>query len=187
MELQNEIATECARSFNEMTKRESDPLSILNDRHWKSTKFKPIPRQEKSAKEGGKFDGGFTRHVQQREVDLMEEQKKRSMNGIQSMAEKIVRDQNNVNPYKRRKVSTKSSWHLILNNRDASISQSLCDSAMSLEFKIKCNCGGDATIVGSTMSKNNDVAKAETWGTKKDCNISERYQCQKCGKVWNQE
>lgn len=192
LELQNEIATECARSFNEMAKLGSDPLSILNDNRRKSSAVAKPPRINKkgSKQQGGEYDGGFMTHIQQREVDLMEEQRKRSKDD-RRLRDTRLQSENNINPYKRRKISTKSSWHLVLNG-DTQTSRFSSDSLRHLQgevadFKMKCTCGGDGLRVGSTMSKNDDVAKAETWGTKRDDNVSERYQCQKCGKIWNQE
>lgn len=182
LELQNEIATECARSYNEMAKLGSDPLSILNDKRRKSGVVKPPRMKKHKSKQGGEHDGGYMMHIQQREIDLMEEQKRRNGDDHR-LKEAILPDKNEVNPYKRRKVSAKSSWHLVLNGE----TQSSRVNSEIVDFKTKCTCGGDGLIVGSTMSKNNDVAKAETWGTKRDNSVSERYQCQQCGKIWNQE
>jgi len=191
LELQNEIATECARSFNEMAKLGSDPLSILNDKRRKSNLVKAPRGDKRNIKQGREHDGGFMTNIQQREFDLMEEQKKRNADNYR-LKDTIAQIKNEVNPYKRRKVSAKSSWHLVLNG-DIQTSPYSSKSLKPLQgkigddFQMKCSCGGDGIIVGSTTSRNQDVAKAEIWGTKRDNDVSERYQCQKCGKIWNQE
>ena len=189
-ELQKEIGTESARSFIEMSKREADPLSILNDSH-RRDKVK-IPRgPPKNAKEGRTSDGGFMTQVQRREIDLVDQQRKRvaissttATGGPRHHNGTNSQKQTQFNPYKRRKISTKSSWHLVLEGKtNPEPSESLKPSQA---FPNKCSCGGGAILFGNTTSSNNDVSKAEIWGASREHDISTRYQCQKCGKIWNE-
>ena len=187
-ELQKEIATESARSYNEMSKLKSDPLSILND-----DKRKPrakVPRGlPKNSKDGMASDGGFMRHVQRRETDLITEQKKRvtisneSAVGISQQHNSDNRPKKiESNPYKRRKLSSKSIWHLVLEGK----TRPEPESPKQLDaFTNKCACGGNAVMFGNTTSRNNDVSKGDIWGTSRN-DTSTRWQCQKCGKIWNE-
>jgi len=188
-ELQKEIATESARSYNEMSKRKLDPLSILNDDHRKPRA--QIPRGlHTNSKDGAASDGGFMRHVQRREIDLITEQKKRVT--ISNESAIGVSQQHNgdnrpkkieINPYKRRKLSSKSSWHIVLEGK----TRPEPESTKQLDsFTNKCTCGGNAVMFGNTTSRNNDVSKGDIWGTSREHDISARWQCQECGKIWNE-
>jgi len=189
-ELQKEIVTETARSLIEMSKREADPLSVLNDDHRKH-KVK-IPRgPPKNAKEGGTSDGGFMKQVQRRETDLVDQQRKRvtisnetAGGGPQHHNGMNSQKQTQFNPYKRRKISTKSSWHLVLEGKTRPEDSE--SPKQSQSFTNKCSCGGAAVLFGNTTSRNNDVSKAEIWGASRDHDVSARYQCQNCGKIWNE-
>ena len=151
-----------------------------------------------SKKEGHHNDGGFMTHVQKREKDLesLQKQRMREQNNLSSNPDNhLVTDTFNqmqkkkeINPYKRRKISAKSSWHLVLNDDNKPSDQQIPISSAPTEiFESKCACGGDAIMFGNTISRNNDVHKAEIWGTKRENEISTRYQCQKCGKIWIEE
>ena len=212
-ELQKEISMEAAKSFESMVERGSDPLSILKDPRRK-TIARPRPSNKKSTKDGNVNDGGFMKRVQSKEIELLEQQKKRISlsNGIGPVPvsgpdglDDDGRSEGNdrrarvsrakpkeSNPYKRRKISAKSSWNLVLNgNLKENLREAEDDNQNSNKktdfFGVTCTCGGVSSVFGNTTSRNNDVPKAETWGTKRDNEIMTRYQCQSCGKIWNEE
>jgi hypothetical protein len=206
-QLQKEISTESARSFHEMFSRESDPLSILNDVHARRSRrgpgVKPPPpasAYKKPTKEGNATDGGFMKHIQKKEIDLVQMQKHRiqqeyndrtDTNRLLAGSRAGQTKTEEINPYKRRKISTKSSWHYVLDDNFETTkkgdSASKAMIATEQLFDQKCSCGGDAVLFGNTMSRNNNNHKAEIWGTKRENDISMRYQCKTCTKIWNEE
>lgn len=189
MDLQKDIAMESGKSFHRMMECANDPLSILTDNAAKIKK--------KKAKVGGnQNDGGFLNHIQQKEIDLIEQQKKRvqidtpiteaneSTTSFEKNSAVIVEG---VNPYKRRKYSTKSSWHMVLDpkrNVEMDVNE-LMDDKCSIAI---CTCGSNnVTTLENISSRMNDVSKADIWGYKRDQDeVSSRYQCEKCGKIWNE-
>lgn len=188
-ELQKDILNESARAFNEMSKRGSDPLSILNDHSFvKKSKVQMSKPRAFSTKDGSVSDGGFMRQINKKEVDLIEQQRNRIKTPASNTLHagdviKLVQKEK-ANPYKRRKISSKSSWALVLEGKTTS------DDNVPIESNEQtistCKCGGKGLIFGNTTSRNNDVSKAEIWGTKRDHDVATRFQCQACGKIWNE-
>lgn len=221
-ELQKDISIQSAKSFHEMSRRGSDPLSILNDTHsrpkintGRMKSKKPASFHSKiSAKDGNAEGGGFMKHIKQKEIDLRQLQNERIQNNQRyansnnsyegrsahmrqeggSRYGHIVTKAAEINPYKRRKLSAKSSWHHILNENEnhssdlkvAYSSDKLLLASTEMVVDKKCSCGGGAILFGNTSSRNNDVPKAEIWGTKRDTEMV-RYQCRACAKIWNEE
>lgn len=148
-----------------------------------------------SSKDGNANDGGFMSHVQQKEVHLEQQQKQRTFEANSNISDKqgprkkkVTALSNEVNPYKRRKMSGMSSWNKVLDESITFVPEgdnSFTD--LTGIFKGKCSCGGDAIMFGNTTSRNNDVPKAEIWGTKQEKEVSIRFQCKKCAKIWNED
>eukprot|EP00554_Chaetoceros_debilis_P010317 CAMPEP_0194110362 /NCGR_PEP_ID=MMETSP0150-20130528/9643_1 /TAXON_ID=122233 /ORGANISM="Chaetoceros debilis, Strain MM31A-1" /LENGTH=319 /DNA_ID=CAMNT_0038799533 /DNA_START=79 /DNA_END=1035 /DNA_ORIENTATION=+ len=184
-ELQKDISTEAARSFNEMAKKTLDPLSVLNDHDTSSryrgysSKMRPSKFKPNSTKSGSAADGGFMSHVQQRETDLIERQK-RMVNQSSLAAENssIQHGNRNINsslpqksnPYKRRKKSSVSTWNMVLDGGLDKLLVKQADIEKPDEaIGITCSCGSEnVQIFGNITGRNNDVPKAETWGTKRE-------------------
>jgi hypothetical protein len=190
MGLQKDIAMESGKSFHRMMKCANDPLSILTDNAAK------IFKKKKVKVGGNQNDGGFLNHVQQKEIDLIEQQKKRvqvdtmitaaneSTTNLKQNTAVIVEG---ANPYKRRKYSTKSSWHLVLDPK-RNVEMNVNDP-MDGKFSITiCTCGSNnVTTLENISSRMNDVSKADIWGYKRDQDeVSSKYQCKNCGKIWNE-
>eukprot|EP01083_Nonionella_stella_P293568 998423_1 len=201
-ELQKDISTEAARSFHEMSKKTLDPLSILNDHDASSrnrgysSKMRPSKFKPNSTKSGAANDGGFMSHVQQRETDLIERQKRMvnqsSLTAGNSSIQHVNRNTNSSlpqksNPYKRRKRSSVSTWNMVLDGGLDKLKVKQVDIEKPDEaIGITCSCGSEKVkIFGNITGRNNDVPKAETWGTKRENEVSTRYQCQTCGRIWN--
>lgn len=54
-------------------------------------------------------------------------------------------------------------------------------------FNVVCSCGSQKVrSFGNVTSRNQDVRKGEIWGTDRDAVVN-RYQCNQCGKMWNEE
>jgi hypothetical protein len=89
------------------------------------------------------------------------------------------------NPYKRRKPTRASYWNLALDQKGPAVSQ---DKTPENMMTATCSCGSNNVInEGNITGRNNDMAKAETWGNKDRCEVVSRYRCEKCGKTWNEE
>ncbi len=182
-ELQKEISTEANKSFQSMVERGNDPLSILIDSCKQNRVKHPKPT-------GSSMEGGFMRHLQNsKESKLMEEQLHRNELAARESVSSI---HNNVNLSKRRKISLKSSWHLVFdkkpdynekNNHDWDIKENK-DSISGM----KCSCGShDIILCGNITGRNDEIPKAEIWGLKRDNEVSSRFQCINCSKIWNQD
>ena len=188
-ELQREIANEASKSFQSMVARGNDPLSILMDqpkRELKSKKPEGVKKLKNDIDDSN--EGGFILQLQSpKEKQLMEAQSQRIELAARESVEKIE----HVNLYKRRKTSSKSSWHLVLNddkNKNNNINRYKIDFASDVVKGVTCSCGSqEIKSCGNITGRNNDVSKAETWGFKRDNDVSSRYQCLRCNKIWNEE
>lgn len=202
-ELQNDISTEASRTFNAMNERGPDPLSILNDHdtlHFdRRIKSRDMGKKERNEIEKLQSDdeGGFMRHVQMREKTLIKLQEriknekcytkgKGKGDGHHTSEDKISKGK--TNPFRRRKCSTKSVWNLILDSNEGREKEDFLNSTTVDDFTGVCTCGSyDINVIGKTTSINESVAKSEIWGIKRDNEVTTRYCCNKCGKIWNEE
>lgn len=171
-ELQKEISTEATRSFQSMVERGNDPLSILID----SCKQNRIKHPKEN-------EGGFMRHIQNsKESKLMEQQLRRNELAARESVSSI---HNNVNLSKRRKTSSKSSWHLVFDKKTDDNEKFHNNDSMS---GLKCSCGSrDIILCGNITGRNDAVPKAEIWGLKRDNEVSSRFQCTNCSNIWNED
>lgn len=181
-ELQKEIAIESARSMNEMLKNTNDPLSILTD----SAK----PHRKKKFQSGKVDDGGFIKPVKQKEIELLEQQRKitqQNSYNVKHLA-KHTHAAEAPNPYKRRKVSTQSSWHLVL-NPIKSTNEGKQDQVIFTKAGKSCSCGSiEVEMLENMSSRMTCASKADIWGCKRDQDdvSNTKYQCKSCGKIWNE-
>jgi len=94
---------------------------------------------------------------------------------------------------KRRKGSGKSIWNLAMDKgRDGKLS-TVAESYKSennnkyAQSDVTCACGSkDVQSFGNITSRNQEVRKGEIWGTDRGEDVISRYQCNKCGKTWNE-
>jgi hypothetical protein len=193
-ELQQELAHESATAFQ---KQQSDPLSILHSLHGKPKRKKP-PAPKPSSKSDNTNEGGFLRHVPlpERLLRTQQEQAKLQQEQLARMTDQrkpppiaaASKASPTANPYQRRKPSRQSIWNLAMSSqKSVSIDTSAADTLAG--DGVTCSCGSsNVSISGNVSSRNSEMAKGETWGSKDrgDMNVM-RYQCGGCGKTWNQE
>jgi hypothetical protein len=213
LELQQDLAEESARSFK---KQKSDPLAMLSfssasgssSSSFSSKKRRklvankgqaPDPRKKK---EGNVDDGGFLRDIQcperlkrtQKEQQELQNQQLARMNQAASAARRASRgiSSNNAIHSKRRKGSGKSIWNLAMDKgRDGKLS-TVAESYNSSEanihaLNVACTCGSkDVRSFGNITSRNQEARKGEIWGTDRGEEVINRYQCNKCGRTWNE-
>jgi len=190
LELQQELATESAMAFK---KQKSDPLSILNNFRSKPKKKKP-PAPKKQ--EGIDASGGFLRSVPiperfRRTQEAMSRTEQDEIKAASAASSSRIPNLDG-NPYKKRKASRQSIWKLAAKPPEKEIEkkgekQSATREIFSLGYE--CSCGAtDVHSFGNITSRNNDVAKAETWGFKDRADeVVVRCRCNVCGKTWNDE
>jgi hypothetical protein len=95
----------------------------------------------------------------------------------------------------RRKGSGKSIWNLVMDQRPGGKPQQTViykdateGSEDFVSAGVRCNCGSrDVRNLGNITSRNQDVRKGEIWGTDRGNEVIVRFQCNKCGKTWNEE
>jgi len=200
-ELQNEILTESSRSFHSMVERGNDPLSILTEDHnsarkkrarGANTKIRKVRNEEDDGDVGSDGGGGFLQQVHSKEVKLMQDQARRIERAAKESIHTLKVKQN---PYKRRKTSSKSSWHLVLNGKGKSTSLNGGTSTGKIDFLsasvkgITCSCGSqNIELCGNVTNRNDQVSKADTWGFKRnDDDVSAIVRCTNCDKTWKEE
>ena len=162
-------------------------------------------------------EGGFLQGVKEREVTLMRQQVDRIRYAAQESHESFLGTRTSIsssnssstirNPSidvtRRRK--TKSSWNkMIMSNQEdknqpsvsgSGSSSSIIANGVILELKnenkvvgMTCSCGSnDIEIYGNITNRNNDVRKAEIWGTKQENDMTTRYRCNNCARIWNED
>lgn len=178
IELQQELAEESARAFQT---QQQDPLGIIKSLRGSRTK-PPPPAKRKEPKE--KDAGGFLRDVPLPERFLRMQQQGHQQ-GIPATPKPRPSDDGYGNPYQRRKGSGKSIWNMALDKTQKSIQATMEGSFHSTS---SCTCGAtQVTSTGNVTNRNNDIKKGETWGVKDGPSVVVRYQCNQCGKTWNEE
>lgn len=190
LELQQEVATESAMAFQ---KQKSDPLSILNNFRSKPKKKKPPAPKRKDADDAA---GGFLRSVPiperfRKTQEAMARSHQKEIKEISSASiSHATRSEGN--PYKKRKASRQSIWKLAAKPPEEESENNIGKHSSTTEIfshGYACSCGAtDVQTYGNITSRNNDVAKAETWGFKdRSDDVIVRCRCNSCGKTWNEE
>jgi hypothetical protein len=172
----------------------NDPLSIivnLNQHSHKKRKGQLSFKSKVSRQQP--LDGGFLRDVPipERLKHVQEQQAQQQQKLIARMNESSVRTERNLT--KRRPPSRTSVWQVLSNDdrkpaalptRRIGRIESIADD---LTDQVTCTCGSQQVqIVSSNSNRNQDMSKAETWGSKdRHDEIVSRYLCAQCGKTWN--
>ena len=197
LDLQQELAEESARAFSRQKK---DPLAAMLSSPSSRKKRKLIGQAPDLAKkqEGRAEDGGFLREIglpehlrkTQEEQRQLQHQQLVRMNQAASAARRASRTNSTVN--QRRKGSGKSIWNLAMDKgRDGKLStkaENYKQASQNRELlNVVCKCGSkDVRSFGNITSRNQEVRKGEIWGTGRGEEVINRYQCNQCGKTWNE-
>jgi hypothetical protein len=207
VQLRDELNGLCLETF---AKTKDDPLSILSDlnktsNHHMKRRFPGSASLVPSNQDIGE-GGGFLRHVPVPER-LLDTQRRQFLQQ-QKLTERMNRaaeTKTSRDPSQRRQPTRKSIWNVILDeNRNTRKQTPLPQQQKKGEKNVQgnddihcnsssapqCTCGSNEVQIlsSNTSSRNEDMAKAETWGNKdRGGEIVRRCQCQKCGKTWNEE
>lgn len=179
LEIQQEIAHKAALA----SQRRADPLSIVNDlanSKAKANKKTPPPTASSS-------EGGFMRQLPLPER-LVRTQQQQSRLQREQVAQ-MNRPAPTVNPYERRKPSRRSIWHIAMQEPMEEEVKQLASITHDLG-SVKCSSCGSQLVssTGNVTTRNSDMSKGETWGSKdRSDSLVTRYECNKCGKIWNEE
>lgn len=96
----------------------------------------------------------------------------------------------------RRKGSRKSIWNLAMDpassqskEKQTAVSHISATQEDENTTGITCTSCGSKSVksFGNITSRNGDVRKGEIWGTDRDSTVVTRYQCNNCGRTWNEE
>lgn len=214
LELQQELAEESARSFKKQKSDPLAMLSFSSASGSSSSSFSSKKRRKLVAnkgqapdplkkKEGNADDGGFLREIQcperlkrtQIEQQELQNQQLARMNQAASAARRASRgtsSSNNAMHSKRRKGSGKSIWNLAMDKGQDGKLTTVAESYNSAEagiyaINVACTCGSkDVRSLGNMTSRNQEATKGEIWGTGRGEEVINRYQCNKCGRTWNE-
>lgn len=189
VDLRKKLQEEADKAFS---KQNSDPLSML---HTGSSLLprRRAPKLDLKKKDGNSSDGGFLPHVPlpqgflqtQREQSQLYQAQISRMNNA---ANETITPTASV--YQRRKASKQSIWNLAMDLNTKSIDPNDGENAVqNMELIPSCSCGSkDVAAMGNITSRNQDLKKGETWGVKdRGGEVVSRYQCNSCGKTWNEE
>jgi len=59
--------------------------------------------------------------------------------------------------------------------------------ASESDSNVVCTCGSkDVSSFGNITSRNQEARKGEIWGTDRGEEVIHRYQCNQCGRTWNE-
>jgi len=180
-------------SIQQFSAHKDDPLAILHDLNKSSKKprLKAPPKKKRDVIAPNA--GGFLRQVPLPERLLKTQQQQlRQHQELTARMEKAAKDTT-----LRRQPTRKSIWNVLLEDKDdrrkpaPSVSfASVNNDDTANSNNMVCTCGShEVEVVSSNASnRNQDMAKAETWGNKdRGGEIITRYRCTACGKTWNEE
>jgi hypothetical protein len=216
LELQEEICKVSMEAFSKR-QRNHDPLAVLLGSGYgvSKKKQKSIAVVSPKKKAGNADDGGFLRTVdiperlkktQQHQARVQQQQLARmshSSSGERrgSVPASTVASSRYPSSYtsltlsNRRKGSRKSIWNLAMdqgqNGQTPSESHVSSTSGMNDTDNTGATCTScgskDVNNFGNITSRKGDVRKGEIWGTDRDASVVTRYQCNHCGRTWNEE
>jgi len=172
----------------------------------------PMRKKEGNASDGGFLrDIDLPERLKrtQREQQELQNQQLARMNQAASAARRASRATTNGNTIRgistptpasinrRRKGSGRSIWNLAM---DKGLDGNLSTVAESYKttaggssegnvhaLNVACTCGSkDVRSFGNITSRNQEARKGEIWGTDRGEEVINRYQCNKCGRTWNE-
>eukprot|EP00536_Pseudo-nitzschia_multiseries_P015219 jgi/Psemu1/217221/e_gw1.841.6.1 len=203
LELQQELSEESARAFQ---KQKRDPLATMLGSFKRkrnllvATKGQaPDPRTKQ---EGRANDGGFLREIDlperlrrtQKEQEELQARQLARMNQAAFAARRASRLTTTTmasSVKKRRKGSGKSIWNLAMDTgmdgKLATTAESYTEAETTASHDVSCTCGSkDVRSFGNVTSRNQEVRKGEIWGTDRGDEVVSRFQCNRCGRTWNE-
>lgn len=192
LDLQRQLQDQADKAFS---KQQSDPLAMLHNAVGLAPRrmtHRAIKTDTLKKKEGHMSDGGFLRSAPlperllrtQREQARKQDAQIARMIQLASETEEQFKSSRSV--YQRRKSSKKSIWNLAMDPITATVETS---SETDHHYDCTCSCGSkNVRAFGNITSRNQDLKKGETWGMKdRGDDVVSRYQCNDCGKMWNEE
>ena len=200
-------------AMKQFTAHGHDPLAILHDLHHRHASTTTTAAAAASKKRSGRKDPPL--NPQQKRHKIMD-QSGGFLHRPAPLPERLQKLQQSTrapppnrrppplqhqrhDPTQRRKVSRKSVWNVLLEGDDPGSNKKTTTTTKTKntnydwtpgQDKLCTSCGsGEVQTISSNASqRNQDMAKAETWGNKdRGGEIITRYQCRACGKMWNEE
>lgn len=187
VQLQQTIQEETAKSFDENTNH--DPLAVVHDWHRRRPKAGPPKHTTESDSNNHKInvatEGGFLRPTPIPQRLLLKRQQQAAK---QHELEKRMQRASNLT--QKRKPNRTNIWNQVASSSQDTRTNEITESvAVMEEANPTCSsCHSHNVLqIGNLTSRNGDMAKGETWGSKdRGDEVLGRYQCQDCGRVWNE-
>lgn len=194
VQLQQTIQEEVAKSFDDTNYNDNnhDPLAVVQDLHRRrrcpTTALVP-PKRATSNNNNMATEGGFLRPTPLPQRLLLKRQQQVAK---QHELEKRMRRASDLT--QKRKPNRTNIWNQVSSSaavgaHDKRLMKNAPVDAIMEEANPMCtSCQShNVTQIGNLTSRNGDMAKGETWGSKdRGDEVLGRYQCQDCGKVWNE-
>eukprot|EP00934_Nitzschia_sp_Nitz4_P000414 Nitzschia sp. Nitz4//scaffold195_size40117//260//1141//NITZ4_007571-RA/size40117-processed-gene-0.20-mRNA-1//-1//CDS//3329540350//414//frame0 len=186
VDLSKEVAEASEKAFAQM----KDPLASLRGTATKrvasastTTPRRMSPKELAAKKAGKETDGGFLRPVK---VPLHLSSPTNKGNGDNHVQSSIT---NFMTEASRRKPTRRSIWNLAMDKTIRTDEATKANAANPQpSHDAVCTCGSkNVQLFGNMTSRNQDLKKGETWGMKdRGEDVVSRYQCNDCGKLWNE-
>ncbi|KAG7359762.1 hypothetical protein IV203_034860 [Nitzschia inconspicua] len=214
LELQRDISKESIDAFSKRPKNH-DPLAALLGTGISKMKKRPPPLKAGNHDDGGFLRNVDIpeRLKKTQQQQLLARSEERQLARIEQTGTKNsnIESRNNdnlsviapINRYaisssstlsnRRRKGSGKSIWNLAMDPTSSKNDKNTVSHITATQEEdtmgVTCSsCGNkDVKSFGNITSRNGDVRKGEIWGTDRDSTVVTRYQCNNCGRTWNEE
>ena len=193
VQLQQTIQEEVAKSFDNNTNNANnqDPLAVVQDWHRRRSKMVP-PKRTTTTNYNSNIhtEGGFLRPTPLPQRLLLKRQQQ-----VAKQQELEKRMQRATDLTKKRKPDRTIIWNQVSSSSSAAAANDNSTinnapiEATPEESNPTCSSCHSRNVmqIGNLTSRNGDMAKAETWGSKdRGDEVLGHYQCQDCGKVWNE-
>jgi hypothetical protein len=190
VQLQQTIQEEVAKSFDDNT--ENDPLAVIQDWHRRRPKILPTKPKTVHNQINMATEGGFLRHTPLPERLLLKRQQQAMKQ--QELEKRMQRASTDLTL--KRKPNRTIIWNQLSVSSQDTRTRSKKKNApteiaadLTVEDNPTCSSCHSQNVqqIGNFTSRNGEMAKGETWGSKdRGDEVLGRYQCQTCGKVWNE-
>ena len=194
-EIQDAMSSSSNSTFANIAK-DNDPLSIIVNLNQRSQKKRnPLVHKRKGPSQKP-LEGGFLRDIPipERLKFVQQQQARQQQELIARMNQSSLPMERNLT--KRRTPTRTSVWQVLSNDDRKPAALPTAKGENSVEStdhdnvtdQIPCTCGShQVQIVSSNSNMNQNMSKAETWGSKdRHDEIVTRYICASCGKTWNE-
>lgn len=178
VQLQQTIQEETAKAYST---DDNDPLAVVQNWHRPQTARPRRPAKQPTVNLA--TEGGFLRHTSLPQRVLLKQQRQ-----AEKQQQLEIRMQRASDLTQKRKPNRTNIWNQVAQNNNSSNSSNTHAPVIQESNPTCSSCHSPNVVqIGNMTSRNGDMAKGETWGSKdRGDDVLGRYQCQACGRVWNE-